>query len=39
MALHIAAAGLALAAVLSLAGCQTVWASITSPSDWISGTG
>jgi hypothetical protein len=39
MALNIPAAGLALAAVLSLAGCQTLWASITSPSDWISGTG
>jgi hypothetical protein len=39
MALHIPAAGLALAAVLSLAGCQTLWASITSPSNWISGTG
>jgi hypothetical protein len=25
--------------VLGLTGCQVLWASITSPSDWVSGTG
>lgn len=28
-----------LAAILPLLGCQVLWASITSPSDWVSGTG
>ena len=28
-----------LTASLALTGCQVIWASITSPSDWVSGTG
>jgi hypothetical protein len=28
-----------LSAILPLLGCQVLWASITSPSDWVSGTG
>jgi hypothetical protein len=39
MLLRSLAPALALGAVLSLAGCQVISASITSPSDWISGTG
>ena len=32
--------GLSLAAAcFSASGCQVIWASITSPSDWVSGTG
>lgn len=27
-----------LAAALALTGCQVIWASITSPSDWVSGS-
>jgi hypothetical protein len=30
---------LALSGLLALTGCQVLWASITSPSDWVSGTG
>jgi hypothetical protein len=30
---------LAFAGVFALTGCQVLWASITSPSDWVSGTG
>ncbi len=37
-ALRLAAALLVASAVLST-GCQALWASITSPSDWVSGTG
>ena len=29
----------AFSAMLPLLGCQVLWASITSPSDWVSGTG
>jgi hypothetical protein len=29
----------ALLGALPLLGCQVLWASITSPSDWVSGTG
>jgi hypothetical protein len=29
----------ALAGCFALTGCQVLWASITSPSDWVSGTG
>ena len=32
------ALGLAATAVFA-SGCQAIWASITSPSDWVSGTG
>jgi hypothetical protein len=28
-----------LSAILPLLGCQLLWTSITSPSDWVSGTG
>jgi len=28
-----------LVGMLPLLGCQVLWASITSPSDWVSGTG
>ena len=28
-----------LVGILALSGCQVLWASITSPSDWVSGTG
>ena len=30
---------LACTALLALSGCQVIYASITSPSDWVSGTG
>ena len=30
-------AALAAATALSTTGCQVLWASITSPSDWVSG--
>ena len=30
---------LAFTGLLALTGCQALWASITSPSDWVSGTG
>ena len=30
---------LALVGLFALSGCQVLWASITSPSDWVSGTG
>jgi len=33
------ALGAALAGCFALTGCQVLWASITSPSDWVSGTG
>ena len=33
------ARGSAFVAVFALTGCQVLWASITSPSDWVSGTG
>ena len=39
MVLRIPVAALALAGALALGGCQSLWASITSPSDWISGRG
>jgi len=33
------ATGLAVAGIFASTGCQVLWASITSPSDWVSGTG
>ena len=36
---HAVAYALALSGALALCGCQTLWNSITSPFDWISGTG
>ena len=30
---------LAFTGICALTGCQVLWASITSPSDWVSGTG
>jgi len=33
------ALGAALAGCFALTGCQVLWASITSPSDWVSATG
>jgi hypothetical protein len=37
---HRLALGIALAAAaIGASGCQVIWASITSPSDWVSGTG
>jgi hypothetical protein len=39
MPLRKLAPALACASILALTGCQVLWASITSPSDWVSGTG
>jgi hypothetical protein len=39
MPLRRIALGGALAGCLALTGCQVLWASITSPSDWVSATG
>jgi hypothetical protein len=39
MSLRKLAPAIACAGVLALTGCQVLWASITSPSDWVSGTG
>jgi hypothetical protein len=39
MSLHKFAPVIAFAGLFALSGCQVLWASITSPSDWVSGTG
>lgn len=39
MSLRSFATVLAFAGLFALTGCQVIWASITSPSDWVSGTG
>jgi hypothetical protein len=39
MSLRRFATVLAFAGIFALTGCQVLWASITSPSDWVSGTG
>ena len=39
MSLRSFATVLAFAGIFALTGCQVLWASITSPSDWVSGTG
>lgn len=39
MSLRSFATVLAFAGLFALTGCQVLWASITSPSDWVSGTG
>jgi hypothetical protein len=39
MALRSFATGLAFVGLVALTGCQVISASITSPSDWVSGTG
>lgn len=39
MSLRSLATVLAFAGSFALTGCQVLWTSITSPSDWVSGTG